>query len=206
MRLLLATNNPGKAQEIRAILNLPGLELVTPRELGKEFNPLEGGATFEENARIKAQSAFAQFGIPALADDSGLEVDALDGLPGIHSARFLGESSDYQKKYREVLRRMTGAPEPRRTARFRCCAALVESGESVRLFLGVCEGKIALEPRGTGGFGYDPVFVPDGYAVTFAELPSEIKNRISHRARAFAQVREYLRELTADGHAKVSES
>jgi XTP/dITP diphosphohydrolase len=189
MRLLLATNNPGKVREVAAILARPGLELVSPADLGKRLDVVEDGKTFEANARAKALASFREFGLPAVADDSGLEIDALGGAPGVRSARFMN-GLGYADKCREILRRMCGRGD--RGARFRCCAALVESEDSVRVFEGVCAGAIAQEPRGASGFGYDPIFTPDGGDQTFAELGPEEKNRISHRARAFAQVRDYL--------------
>jgi len=189
MRLLLATNNPGKVREVAAILALPGLELVSPADLGRRLDVVEDGATFEANARAKALAAFREFGLPSVADDSGLEIDALAGAPGVHSARFM-DGSSYSDKCREILRRLSDRGD--RGARFLCCAALVESDGEILTFDGICPGVIALEPRGASGFGYDPIFIPDGYDRTFAELGAGEKNRISHRARAFVQVRDYL--------------
>lgn len=192
MRILIASNNPGKVREIREILMFPGLEVLRPADLGQDFSVEETGATFEENAGAKARAAQARFGILALADDSGLEIDALDGRPGVKSARFLGVEVSYADKGREVLRLMKDVPEGKRTARFRCSAALADADGSVKVFSESCSGSIAFEMRGTGGFGYDPIFVPEGYTQTFAELPAEVKNRISHRAQAIRRVREYL--------------
>jgi XTP/dITP diphosphohydrolase len=193
MRILLATNNPGKAREVREILAVPGLEIVTPRDLGEDFVIHESGDGFEANARLKAEAAFKRFGIVALADDSGLEIDALSGKPGVHSSRFMGERSSHAEKHSEILRLMRRVAEEKRTARFRCCAVLIRGPAfAAQAFEGVCEGRIARQARGKGGFGYDPVFVPDGYKLTFAELPAEVKNRISHRAKAFARVRDCL--------------
>jgi XTP/dITP diphosphohydrolase len=204
---LLATNNPGKVREITEILALTGIEILTPAALGGEFTVAETGSTFAENARLKAEAGYDKFGIMTVADDSGLEIDALGGLPGVQSARFMGEDSGYEIKCREVLRLLAATPSEARTARFRCCAALkrsdlipsfVDEGRRTKdegrtlLFEDICEGRIAFEMKGTGGFGYDPIFVPDGYESSFAELPARIKNRISHRARAFAKVRDYL--------------
>jgi XTP/dITP diphosphohydrolase len=191
LKLLLATNNPGKVREVAEILALPGLELVSPADLGQRFEASEDGETFEANARTKARAAFRQFAMAVVADDSGLEIDALDGKPGVHSARFL-DRAGYAEKCQEILRLMSGVPDPKRRARFRCCAVLVEADGSEHTFEGVCPGTIARAARGAGGFGYDPVFVPDGFEQTFAELGAETKNRISHRARAFSQVRDFL--------------
>jgi XTP/dITP diphosphohydrolase len=191
MRLLLATNNPGKVREVAAILEPLCSELLSPVGLGRRFEVVENGDSFEANARLKVLAAFREFGLPAVADDSGLEIDALGGAPGVRSARFM-DGSSYADKCREILRRLNGRPD--RRARFVCCAALVESDGEVEVFDGICPGTIALESRGAGGFGYDPIFIPSGYEQTFAELGAELKNRISHRARAFAQVRDYLSE------------
>ena len=196
MKLLLATNNPGKVREVAEILTLPGLELVSPADLGQRFEVLEDGETFEANARSKARAAFRQFALPTVADDSGLEIDALAGKPGVHSARFM-DGATYAEKCREILRLMAGVADSKRRARFRCCAVLVEAGGSEHVFEGVCPGTIALAARGSSGFGYDPVFVPDGFEQTFAELGAETKNRISHRARAFVRVRDFLAQRAA---------
>ncbi len=194
MKLLLATNNPGKVREVAEILTLPGLELVSPPDMGQGFEASEDGETFEANARSKARAAFRQFAMATVADDSGLEIDALAGKPGVHSARFMS-GADYAEKCREILRLMAGVPDPKRRARFRCCAVLVEADGSEHVFEGVCPGTIARAARGASGFGYDPVFVPDDFEQTFAELGAETKNRISHRARAFAQVRDFLTQI-----------
>lgn len=197
MRLLLATNNQGKVAEIRAIFRQSGTELVTPRELGCDFSVREDGVTFEDNARVKAIAAYQQFGLPALADDSGLEIDALGGRPGVASARFMGEKTSFADKCAEILRRMREVPAERRTARFHCVAVIagIRNPSETRSFHGVCEGRIALEAFGAGGFGYDPIFVPAGWDKTFAELPAEVKNRISHRGMAFGKVMAYLDSL-----------
>jgi XTP/dITP diphosphohydrolase len=151
----------------------------------------EAGQTYEANARGKAEAACAQFGLPALADDSGLEIDALDGVPGVHSARFM-EGAGYRERMQELIRRLDLVPERGRRARFRCCAAIAWPGRQTFALEGICPGEIAREIRGAGGFGYDPIFIPDSETLTFAELPAEVKDRISHRARAFQQVRDYF--------------
>lgn len=192
---MLATNNRNKLREVASILDKSGLELVIPADLGQRFDVLEDGESFEANARLKSRAAFRQFGIPALADDSGLEIDALGGEPGVHSARFM-DGAPYAEKCREILKRLASAVGEQRRARFRCCAALCEGDGVEQVFEGICPGTIAADVRGAGGFGYDPIFVPDGYPQTFAEMPPELKNRISHRARAFALVGQFLAKRT----------
>jgi XTP/dITP diphosphohydrolase len=196
LKLLLATNNPGKVREVAEILALPGLDLVSPADLGQRFEASEEGETFEANARSKAEAAFRQFAMATVADDSGLEIHALAGKPGVHSARFM-DGATYAEKCQEILRRMADVPDPKRRARFRCCAVLVEANGSEHVFEGECPGTIVRAARGASGFGYDPVFVPDGLEQTFAEIGTETKNRISHRARAFAQVRDFLVQRAA---------
>jgi XTP/dITP diphosphohydrolase len=196
LRLLLATNNPGKVREVSAILALPGIELVSLGDLGQRFEVAEDGETFEANARSKARAAFRQFRMAVVADDSGLEIDALAGRPGVRSARFMNGAT-YAEKCQEILRLMTDVPDPRRRARFRCCAVLVEADGSEHVFRGECPGTVARAARGVSGFGYDPVFMPDGLEQTFAEIGAETKNRISHRATAFVQVRDFLAQRAA---------
>ncbi len=153
----------------------------------------EPGATFSENACHKARQAAAAFGLWTLADDSGLEVDALAGEPGVRSARYCGEQSTDEEKYGKVLRLLVAVPDGQRTARFRCAVCVVGPGGIERVFEGTCEGSIAREARGSGGFGYDPIFIPEGYAQTFAELGSAVKDKLSHRAKAMGLAVEYLR-------------
>ena len=196
-RLLLATGNAGKVREIRAILGAAGWEIVTPAEAGVVVPPVvEGARSYADNAIAKATAAARAAGLPALADDSGIEVDALDGAPGVTSARFGGPSrvSDGDR-YALVLRRLEGVPAHRRTARFRAVVALVLPGGRTFTREGLVEGRIASAPRGADGFGYDPIFLlPDGR--TMAEVGEE-KLRISHRARALASLRPVLERLKA---------
>jgi len=195
-RLLVATNNPGKLAEFRRLLQGCGWELVTPRELGLELPDDEPGHTYEENAKIKALNGAHASGLVTLADDSGLEIDALDGAPGARSARFLGEGAGFEERFAEILGRMSGLPSERRWARFRCAIAVAEPGrETVRLFEGEVQGLIALEPRGELGFGYDPIFYLPQQARTMAELPPHVKDVISHRGRAAMRARPLLKEL-----------
>ncbi|MEJ5310191.1 MAG: RdgB/HAM1 family non-canonical purine NTP pyrophosphatase [Anaerolineae bacterium] len=198
MRLLLATHNQGKRREWRALLEGLDVELLLPDDLGLHDDIEETGETYTENALIKARALAAASGLPTLADDSGLEVDALDGAPGVRSARYhLGTD---EVRYRALLRALEGVPLERRGARFRCIAALVlpdDAGTSREYITeGVCEGVISFEPRGEAGFGYDPVFYLFEHSCTMAQLTEEEKNRISHRARAAQAMRPILeREL-----------
>ncbi|HVO30765.1 MAG TPA: RdgB/HAM1 family non-canonical purine NTP pyrophosphatase [bacterium] len=190
MKLVFATRNAGKLREARAILG-PGVELVSAEEATlPEVD--ETGETFEENAILKARSACAAAGLPALADDSGLEVDALDKRPGVRSARYGGPGLDDRARCALLLRELASVPAEKRTARFVCAIALAEPGGRVRVTRGTVEGRIALTPSGDGGFGYDPLFIPDGFAESFGVLPEETKNRLSHRARALTAARAWL--------------
>ena len=202
-RLLIATNNPGKLAEYQRLLQSCGWDLVSPATLGLELPDDEPGHTYEENAKIKALNGAHASGLVTLADDSGLEIDALDGAPGARSARFLGEDAGYEERFEDILGRMSGLPSERRWARFRCVVAVAEPGlpagrqgsESIRLFEGEVQGLIALEPRGELGFGYDPIFYLPQQARTMAELPPHIKDVISHRGRAAMRARPLLKEL-----------
>ena len=195
-RLLIATNNPGKLAEFRRLLDGCGWALVSPRDLGLALPDDEPGHTYEENAKIKALNGAQAGGLVTLADDSGLEIDALDGAPGARSARFLGEGAGFEERFAEILGRMSGLPSERRWARFRCVIAVAEPGrETVRLCEGEVQGLIALEPRGELGFGYDPIFYVPQRAQTMAELPPHVKDVISHRGRAAMRARPLLKEL-----------
>ncbi len=193
-RVVLATNNPGKVAELRAILGGDSLELLSASDLGGLPDFEETADTFEGNAIAKALEASRHTGLAAIADDSGLEVDALGGAPGVRSARYAGESQDDAANVARLLGELEGVVEAERTARFVCVAACVDIDGRRLTARGTCEGRIGLEPRGTRGFGYDPVFVPDGYEQTMAELSAETKNSISHRGKAFRALREQLRE------------
>ena len=189
--LLLATGNAGKVAEFRALLQLPEIELKTPGEMGLDWPPPdETGETFAENAVLKARSLAALSGLPALADDSGLCVDALGGAPGVHSARWAGPDATDAERMALLLERLADVPtDQQRTARFVCAVALALPGGSVSVAEGVCEGRICLSPQGTSGFGYDPVFFVPALGQTFAQMDIDAKNRISHRALALAQLR-----------------
>ncbi|MBU3665854.1 MAG: RdgB/HAM1 family non-canonical purine NTP pyrophosphatase [Chthoniobacterales bacterium] len=191
-RLLLATRNPHKTREVREILG-DGWEVNDLTALAGVPEAEESGATFEENARIKALSASPHYDGWALADDSGLEVDALGGAPGVHSARFAGESACMEQNRALLLEKMKGLGGEGRRGRFRCVLALAKSGAVVRTFSGAVEGIIAETERGEGGFGYDPLFVPEGGERTFAEMTAAEKHALSHRGRALALLRDFLR-------------
>lgn len=191
-KIVLATNNRHKTEEIRAILKGLPFEILTASDFPDFPDPDETGDTLEENARIKAGAIHVATGIWSLADDSGLEVDALDGAPGVISARFAGPGCTFADNNRKLLGLMSDVPDDRRGARFRCVAALAKSVNDVTLFSGEVRGTITREIRGNGGFGYDPVFYVPELGCTFAEASAEAKNELSHRGRAFGQVREYL--------------
>jgi XTP/dITP diphosphohydrolase len=194
-KLLLATNNRGKVAEIKALLDGLGIQLLTPAGLGLQLEVAEDGATYAENASKKA-SAFAHLsGLASLADDSGLEVDALGGKPGLHSHRFAPQpgATDADRR-RFLLARLSGRPRPW-TARFRATVAVALPSGEVRLASGECEGEIIPEERGSGGFGYDPIFLLPELGRTMAELGMEEKNRLSHRARAVQNAIPILKEV-----------
>ena len=183
-RLIVATKNAGKVEEIRYRLAAIDTEVSSLLDGEVDVSVKEDQDTFIGNAIKKAVTTAAAANRPALADDSGLEVDALDGRPGVYSARYGGEGLDDEGRYQLLLDELEEVPENRRTARFRAALAYVEPGREPQIFEGTVEGSIAFSPAGTNGFGYDPVFIPDGYDVTIASLPPEIKNRISHRGKA----------------------
>lgn len=195
LMLVMATRNEKKRKELAVLLEgsgirVEGLEALEPVPPEVE----ETGTTFAENALLKAR-AVAAAGVWAIADDSGLEVDALGGEPGVRSARFAGEGATDADNNALLLRRLEGVEAARRTARFVAVIALVSPDGEEWVWEGTCPGTITFAPRGEGGFGYDPLFVPEGYEQTFAELPAEVKNRISHRARALAQAVPVIKQL-----------
>jgi XTP/dITP diphosphohydrolase len=188
-RAVLASANSGKLRELAALLAPAGYELLSQTALGIE-PAAETGTTFLENALIKARHAAGAARLPALADDSGIEVDALGGRPGVWSARFAGEGASDAANLAHLLAELEGVPEPRRTARYQCVVAWVRTADDPAPVTGhgTWEGSVALAPRGSGGFGYDPAFVPAGGRRTAAELSPEEKNRVSHRAQALARL------------------
>lgn len=206
MKLLLATHNRNKIAEIREIFNFPGLEILSPFDLPSPPEEVEENAdTFEGNALLKARSlAGAAKGggasdVWVMADDSGLEVAALNGAPGVHSARYAGEPSDTPANNAKLLRELEGVED--RRARFVCVISFCAPDGREWTVRGECPGRILREARGGAGFGYDPLFVPDGYEKTFAELGASIKNKISHRARALKKAGALLRTETGEGQA-----
>jgi XTP/dITP diphosphohydrolase len=183
-RLLLATHNPGKIREFEALLAPYGVEIISAASLGLP-EPEETGATFIENARLKAEAAASATGLPALADDSGLVVHGLDGAPGVHSARWAGPGRDFAPAMRRVLDELASRTADRRAA-FVAILCLARPDGTVTTHEGRVEGVLAPEPRGSGGFGYDPLFIPEGQSLTFGEMTATRKSQHSHRARAFA--------------------
>lgn len=190
--LLLASQNQGKLAEMRLLVAGLPFRVVGPREFGIDQSPEETGTTFLENARLKARHYAALSGLLAVADDSGLSVDALDGAPGLYTSRFGGEGASDEARNLLLLERLRGVPRERRGARFSCALALVWAGEVLFEVLESVEGRIAEEPRGSGGFGYDPVFFYPPFGCTFAEAAGEDKDRVSHRGKAFARLRGFL--------------
>jgi len=184
-RLLLATRNAHKAREIQEILG-PEFELRDLMAYPEIPEIVESGKSFEENAKLKAIAVSKELPALVIADDSGLEVEALGGAPGIYSARYAGKNATDEQNVKKLLSELTraGVKARQRKARFRCVIALARAGKLLDIFNGAVEGTIADYPRGSRGFGYDPIFVPNGFEQTFAELPAEVRNRISHRAKA----------------------
>lgn len=187
-KLVFATNNLHKLDEVRSVLD-ERIEVLSLKDIGCWEEIPEDGDTLEENASIKARYVFCQYGHDCFADDTGLEIDALNGRPGVHSARYAGEDCIAENNIRKVLEEMNDRPD--RKARFRTVICLIENGQE-KYFEGVAEGRIIEELRGSKGFGYDPVFVPDGHSDTFAEMTPELKNKISHRGFATEKLIDYL--------------
>ncbi len=192
-KLLLATSNRGKARELEELLRELPMELVLPGELGITTEVEETGSSLEENARLKATVLAKESRLLALADDSGLEVEALGGEPGPLSARYAGEGASDKDRVDYLLAKLKGVPRQKRTARFRCVIAIATPEGEVELCPGECQGLIIFEPRGEKGFGYDPVFYFPGLDKTMAELPLEVKNKVSHRGAAAREAVKYLR-------------
>ena len=196
-KLLIATNNPGKLLEFQALLNDTGLELVSPSQIGLDLDVIEDGHTYAENATKKAVAFAEASGLLSLADDSGLEVDALDGAPGLYSARY--GSTDGNKlsdagRRQYLLTQLQDKPRPW-TAHFHATIAIATPNYQLQITEGICPGEIIPEERGTGGFGYDPIFLLTELGKTMAELSMDEKNRLSHRARAVMAAKEYLKNL-----------
>jgi len=185
-RLVIATKNAGKVAELRELLGALGFDALSLRDLEDAPEIVEDADSFSGNALKKALAVAAAYGCAALADDSGLEVDALGGAPGVLSARYGGEGRSDADRNALLLEALRDVPAAARAARFRCALAFVEPGAEARTFEGVFPGRIAFAPSGRHGFGYDPIFVPDGYRVSLAEIPPDEKRRVSHRAQALA--------------------
>jgi XTP/dITP diphosphohydrolase len=197
VKLLLATTSWGKLLEQKEALEGLGLAIVSLRELAAIAPPDETGATFRDNARLKALYYHRATGLPAVAEDAGLEVDALGGIPGVESARFLGTETSYAVKNARLLELLHDVFEADRTARYVSAVALAHEGEIVFEHEAACEGRIALEPRGAGGFGYDPIFYYPPLSKTMAELSPDEKNLVSHRGKAMAALRRHLDDPNA---------
>ena len=193
-KVVLATGNAGKAGELSALLQGLGMEIVLQTTLGVR-EAEETGQTFVENAILKARNAAAQTGLPAIADDSGLEVDALGGQPGIHSARYAGPGADDAKNLQKLLKALEQVPEAQRGARFRCVLVYMRHAQDPAPLIceGIWEGRVLTAPRGSNGFGYDPVFLVPERGCSSAELPPEDKNRLSHRGKALARLAAHFR-------------
>ncbi len=199
LKLLVATENPGKQREYRQLLADLPVTLCFPVDLGLHLEVVEDGETFVANAGLKATAYSRASGLWSLADDSGLEVDALDGAPGVRSARYGGGLATDHARVEHLLLNLAGVETQQRTARFRCALVLSGPQGEERTTEGVCQGLILTAPRGTGGFGYDPVFLLPELGVTMAELSAQEKNRISHRAKAVEAMRPIVAELLGDG-------
>ena len=194
--ILIATRNPGKLVEVVSILKGLPFKLLSLADV-KQVNAVEeSGETFADNAARKAQGYARQTGHFSIAEDSGLEVDALGGAPGVLSARLGGEDANDSERVASLLSCLESVPEARRTGRFECVIAVADSkGNLMHMAKGSCEGRIGFHPRGSHGFGYDPVFIPNGYNLTFAEMELRMKNQLSHRAIALATMRQFLNDL-----------
>ena len=199
MKIVLASGNPGKAREVRAALLGMGVELLLPHEAGFRFDVEETGSTYAENALIKARAACEASRLPALADDSGVEVDALPGELGVRSARFGGNGLDDSGRNALLLEKMREVPEAERGARYACVLAYVKPDGWFGFFEGVLGGRILRAPRGEGGFGYDPLMYLPEHGCAVSELPLDLKNRVSHRGLALAEFRAWLAREAADG-------
>ena len=194
MKVVLATHNRHKVEEIESILSDLPIELLSLDNFPEIGEITEDGVTLEENARKKAQTVFQMTGLISLADDTGLEVEALDGKPGVYSARFSGEDATYAQNNEKLLREMRSVPHDKRQAKFRCVVSIIGNGID-EIAVGEVPGKILNEVRGKNGFGYDPLFVPDGYEMSYAEMNSDLKNRLSHRARALEEAKKIFEKL-----------
>ena len=199
MEFVIATQNKGKLTEMRRILEPLGHTVISAKEAGLTQDVAETGTTFAENAVLKATAVAQAVGKPVIADDSGLMVDALDGAPGVYSARYAGEGATDRQRWEKLLRELEGVPKEKRTAKFCCAIVLVLPGQEPVTFYGECPGYIGPAPLGEDGFGYDPVFYLN-QTTSFATLSGAEKDKISHRGKAMAQLEQYLKELAKNGN------
>ena len=193
--LILATNNKNKVSEMKEKLSKLGINVLSQSEAGINIDVDETGETFKENAKIKAEAIYNLVKKPVLADDSGLCIDALDGAPGVHSHRFAGEDATDQDRINIVLDKLKNVPFEERTARFKCCVCFIDENGENHYFEDTAEGIIADSPRGSNGFGFDPVFLFEGGDRTFAEFSKEEKNAVSHRGKAVAKFNDYISKI-----------
>jgi XTP/dITP diphosphohydrolase len=192
MKVILASNNKNKIREMAQILEPFGMEVISQRDAGADFEVEENGTTFRENAEIKAAAVFERLNAPVIADDSGLMVDALGGAPGVYSHRYAGENATDKDRCEKLLSELAGVPEEKRTAKFVCEICFIDEKGEKHFFTGKCEGIIGTEEKGENGFGYDPVFYVGG--VSLAEMTDDEKNSISHRGEALRLMKKYLEE------------
>lgn len=193
MEIILASNNEHKLKEIRAKLKNGNIKIISQKEAGFNIEVDETGTTFEENAILKAETIYKLAKKPVLAEDGGLEVDYLNGEPGVYSHRFAGENATDEDRRNKILTLLKDVPDEKRTARFRCVGCYIDENGQKHIFEGISEGKIGYESKGTDGFGYDPIFICE-YGKTFAEISAEEKNKISHRGRLIEKFVKYLEE------------
>ncbi len=202
LRIVLSSGNRDKLREVREVLAAPWLELVPLVSFPNPPMPEEGTTSLEENALLKARMARDFTGLTSIGDDTGLEVDILGGKPGVSSSRYAGENASYEDNVEKLLNVLQSIPKQERTARFSCVIAIALSDGREKLFRGRCRGHITFKPSGRNGFGYDPVFVPEGRKSTFAQLSPTLKNRLSHRGRALRSLKRFLRKTYASYWAR----
>jgi XTP/dITP diphosphohydrolase len=195
MKILLATNNKDKVFEIKKIFTIPDLQLLTLWDLNLEIDVNEDQNTLEGNAIKKAKTVFEISGIPSVADDTGLFVEILNGKPGVFSSRYAGNNATYEDNYLKLLKELEKFPDDKRSAYFKTVVCYYFQPDKYLLLDGICKGKIAFQPQGKNGFGYDPIFIPNGFSQTYAEMSIEQKNAISHRNKAFTKLNDYLYNL-----------
>jgi len=192
-KILIATKNPGKVADFKALFDQYNIKVISLLDINPPIADVEEtGDTFSENASIKAETIANQLNLPVLADDSGLSIDYLSGRPGVYSARYAGLDKDDQKNNHKVLRELEGVPDEERTAKFVCALAFAVPGRQTIIKYGTCQGKLTNKPIGENGFGYDPIFIPDGYQQTMAQLSTEEKNAVSHRGQAIKAFASWL--------------